>query len=136
MNPQPRWSVPAGSRVPADRGSDLLYQATFFRVKSLRVMLGFYLMTRRVVRQLEEGTDGLVGYSLFARPFQRRFWTLSIWRDRSSLMEFIRRDPHLEAMRRMPSRMESFEAVRWTAPRSDAPPWEEAFRRLAGRADG
>jgi hypothetical protein len=135
MSPHARWIVPAGSRVPSDRPSDRLYQVTFFRVKSLRVMLGFYLMTRKVVRRLEAGPDGLIGYALDARPFQRRFWTLSVWRDRRSLLAFIRGEPHLEAMRTMPPRMEAFQAADWTGPLSESPPWDEAFRRLSATAE-
>jgi hypothetical protein len=40
----------------------------------------------------------LIGFSLDAKPFSRKFWTLSVWEDQQSLNNFVRQVPHSKIM--------------------------------------
>jgi hypothetical protein len=50
-----------------------------------------------ICRQLAHA-DGLVGYTLRARPLAGDYWTLSIWRDANALRAFVAAAPHVTLM--------------------------------------
>jgi heme-degrading monooxygenase HmoA len=83
------------------------------------------------VRKQLEGTDGLVGFSLLARPLRKQYATLSIWDDEAALAAFARGQPHQRLTDDLASEMGPTQFVRWTMTGSEArPTWAEAFRRL------
>jgi hypothetical protein len=67
-----------------------------------------------------------------AKPFSRRFWTLSGWEDESALAEFVERVPHGEAMKAFaPHSQRKF--TQWKVSGSAIPlVWDEAIRRISG----
>ena len=107
--------------------------ASEFRLTSLRRVPGFFLAAMRIRRQVL-ASDGALGVSLVAKPFARRFWTLSAWRDRAALDAFVGQEPHRSTMRRFRPAMAQAKFVFWE---SDAlpVPWEEARGRLATAPD-
>jgi hypothetical protein len=49
--------------------------------------------TRQIEAQLAE-SKGLVGYSLRAKLFPRRFWAVAVWENDESLQSFVEGNPH------------------------------------------
>lgn len=90
----------------------------------------FIRMFRAVQSQLNE-SKGLLGYSMTAKFYRRRFWTLSVWEDEKSLMDFVMKIPHKNIMVSLRGHLNSPKFVRWRTVGSAVPPsWEEAYRRL------
>jgi heme-degrading monooxygenase HmoA len=83
------------------------------------------------VRKQLAGTDGVVGFSLLARPLQKQYATLSIWVDEAALAAFAEQNPHRELMANLSPEMGPTKFVRWTIKGSDGrPSWSDALRRL------
>jgi heme-degrading monooxygenase HmoA len=109
--------------------------ASSLPLRSLRATVRFFRFVRAIRRQLSN-SDGLIGYSLWAKPIAKRYWTLSVWRDETSLAAFMRASPHREIMARLRPDMEATTFVRWTVKGSDTPvAWEDAVRRLDAGTD-
>lgn len=87
----------------------------------------FFSFAFRIRAQLAR-THGVIGYALRAKPLSKGFWTLSVWESEDALMEFIRNDPHGEAM--VTFEMGPTKAIRWKLTGADVPPsWSDALRR-------
>lgn len=83
-------------------------------------------------KQQLRDADGLIGFSLVARPARKQYATLSVWRDDEALRQFAQGTPHGELMRELAPVMGKTAFVRWTIPGSAGrPSWSEAFRRLS-----
>jgi heme-degrading monooxygenase HmoA len=83
------------------------------------------------VRKQLSKTDGVVGFSLLARPLQKQYATLSIWEDEAALAAFADTSPHRELMADLSPEMAATKFVRWTIRGSDGrPSWSDALRRL------
>ena len=83
-----------------------------------------------VVCQLERA-DGLVGWSLRARPFAKTSWTLSAWTDERALGEFVRRMPHNAVVDKLRPHMGPTRFTTWKAGGSTLPiNWDDALTRL------
>lgn len=86
--------------------------------------------SRQVGKQLG-ATDGVVGFSLLARPMAKQYVTLSLWTDEAALAEFARSRPHQQLMTDLASEMAKTTFVRWQhAGASGRPEWSDALRRL------
>jgi hypothetical protein len=48
----------------------------------------------RVVRRQLLATEGVVGFSMLAKPLRKHYATLSVWRDESALEAFAQAHPH------------------------------------------
>ncbi|MBI1843176.1 MAG: DUF3291 domain-containing protein [Actinobacteria bacterium] len=84
------------------------------------------------VRKQLSATQGVVGFSLLARPVRKQYATLSIWEDEASLGAFAASKPHGELMASLSPEMAPTSFVRWTIKGSQGrPSWSEALRRLA-----
>ncbi|MGC1513357.1 MAG: DUF3291 domain-containing protein [Acidimicrobiales bacterium] len=83
------------------------------------------------VRKQLSATQGVVGFSLLARPVRRQYATLSVWDDDAALAAFADSSPHRELMASLSSEMAPTSFARWTIKGSDGrPSWAEALRRL------
>jgi hypothetical protein len=81
-----------------------------------------------VVSQLATA-DGLLGYSLLARPISKQFWTLSAWQNEPALRAFVQHPPHVRIMSALAPHMDKTSFVRWTVKGSDLPlRWDDALR--------
>ena len=115
-----------GSPAPDD---DLLAVLSYLPLKSYGRLLPFVVYTVQVVKQLA-ASDGLIGYSLLARPFSKAFWTLSAWRSEDALRTFVRSAPHVRIMTALASHMDQTKFVRWPVKGSQLPlQWNDALRR-------
>ena len=83
------------------------------------------------VRKQLAATDGVVGFSLLARPVRKQYATLSIWVDEHALAAFSDSNPHRELMAKLAPEMGPTKFLRWTIHGSDGrPSWKEALERL------
>lgn len=83
------------------------------------------------VRKQLAGTDGVVGFSLLARPWRKQYATLSVWVDEGALAAFADESPHHRLMSELSPDMGPTKFVRWKIGGSDGwPSWSEALRRL------
>lgn len=86
----------------------------------------------RTVRRQLASTDGVVGFSLLARPLRKQYATLSVWIGEDALDNFTAASPHREMMTDLASAMGPTTFVRWTIRGVDGrPSWTEALTRLA-----
>jgi hypothetical protein len=73
----------------------------------------------------------LIGYSLDARPFSKKFWTLSVWHDRQSLMNFVSQIPHSHIMRQLSPHLGKSQFAQWQLQAHEIPPaWHSAKARI------
>ena len=72
-----------------DADSEYLVLVSLLPLRSLGATFRLFRDMRAIRGQLARA-DGLIGYSLSAKPFARRYWTLSVWRDEAALEEYIR----------------------------------------------
>ncbi len=116
---------------------DYLVLLSYLPLQRLRTLPRFLRYTRAIQGQLR-GSKGLIGYTLDAHPLGKKFWTLSVWEDEASLMEFVRTGSHLDTIRELKGRMGRTRFVRWKAKGSEIPPsWEGALaRRWSEEAQG
>jgi len=84
------------------------------------------------VRKQLEATEGVMGFSLLARPLKKQYATLSVWSDEPALAAFAEATPHGKLMADLSREMGPTKFVRWTMKGSDGKPtWREALKRLA-----
>ena len=57
----------------------------------------FFFYTAQVVKQLASA-EGVLGYSVLARPLSKQFWTLSAWKDDAALRTFVQYPHHVRIM--------------------------------------
>jgi len=120
------------SGPPALHG-DYVALLSYLPLKSYWRVLPFVVYTAQVVKQLARA-DGLLGYSLLARPLSKRFWTLSVWKNEEALRAFVQHPPHVRIMTALAPHMDKTEFVRWTVKGSQLPlHWDDALARLADR---
>jgi hypothetical protein len=113
-----------------DLNGDFVALLSYLPLKSYWRMLPFFLYTAHVVKQLASA-EGLLGYSVLARPLSRRFWTLSAWRNEGALRAFVQHPPHVHVMTALAPYMGKTRFVRWAVKGSQLPPhWDDALSRL------
>ncbi len=89
----------------------LLVVTTRSRLRGPWLFPAMFVASRRIRRQLA-ATDGLVvGASIVAGPTE--FWTITVWRSRHLMQEFMRSGAHGEIMWRISRWLRSFWLFRW-----------------------
>lgn len=87
----------------------------------------------QIVRSQLGRTDGVVGFSMLARPIRKQYATLSVWTGEEALDRFAATEPHGALMARLAPLMGPTRFVRWTiAGHEGRPSWGDALDRLAG----
>lgn len=66
------------------------------------------------MRKQLAGTEGVVGFSLLARPWRKQYATLSIWTDEGALGAFADASPHRKLMSELSPEMGPTKFLRWT----------------------
>ena len=118
------------SFAPTHADSEYLALLSYLPIKRFRTIPRFLKYTFEIEQQLRE-SKGLIGYSLQAQPLSGRFWTLSVWEDDKALMEFVRRVPHGEVMKRLVRDMGETKFTQWKIKGSAVPvTWEDAKGRM------
>jgi hypothetical protein len=112
-------------------GGEYLVMASHLPLRSITSTLRFFRAVNAVRNQLSRA-EGLVGYTLRAKPLARDYWTLSVWNDDVALMNFMRTPPHVGVMGSLKPVMRPTRFVQWQITADDGlPSWTEAFERLA-----
>ena len=112
-------------------GTEYVGMASHLPLKKISSTVRFFRGVSAVRKQLR-GADGLVGYTLRAKPLARDYWTLSVWRDQSALHEFMGTPPHAQLMRSLKPLMGSTKFVQWKIVAAEGrPSWAAALERLA-----
>ena len=93
-------------------------------------MHSLFIFTMQINKQLAS-TEGLLGYSVLSRPFSKKFWTLSAWKDDAALHAFVKQQPHLQIMAALAPHLRQTKFLRWTVSASQLPlSWKDALRRF------
>jgi hypothetical protein len=104
--------------------------ASYLPLKRMTATVRFFRGVSAVRKQLASA-DGLVGYTLRARPLRRAYWTLSVWRDRDALQDFVRTSPHAELMGSLQPVMAKTKFAEWDISGADGrPTWSGALGHL------
>lgn len=112
---------------------DLQYVAllTELPLNSLLDLPEFTMYFWRIQSQLRTA-PGLMGYSFLANPLEKRFWTLSVWEDETSLNAFVVQGPHRATMKALGGKLGQTQFIRWTMRGSEYPPlWSEVLETRA-----
>ena len=102
-------------------GTEYLVLASYLPLKRITATVRFFRGVSAVRRQLATA-DGLVGYTLRAKPFARDYWTLSVWKEDRALREFMRTPPHVRLMTSLKPFMGPTKFVTWTISAADGRP--------------
>src|SRR5713226_8373678 len=98
-------------------------------LKKFRAIPIFLRYLFQIQKQLR-ATPGVIGYSLRAKVLSRNFWTLSAWADEETLMDFVAKIPHAQAMKAMEPHMGPTKFTKWKVLGTALPlRWEEAMER-------
>jgi len=123
--------LPWTSRSQMEPGPEYVVMASHLPLRKVSSTVRFFRAVSAVRSQLEH-TDGLVGYTLRAKPLARDYWTLSVWKDRAALQEFMRTSPHVEIMTSLKPLMEPTKFVYWSITAADGrPSFTDAMEHLA-----
>ena len=123
--------LPWTARGEMEAGHQYVVMASHLPLTKLASTVTFFRGVSAVRKQLA-GADGLVGYTLRAKPLAHDYWTLSVWTDRDALTEFMRAPPHVQLMSSLKPLMGPTKFVNWEITAADGrPSWEVAMERLA-----
>ncbi len=126
-------AIPSRTFGSPDPSGDFVALLSYLPIKSFWRLLPFVVYTVQIMKQLGMA-NGLLGYSLLAHPFSKRFWTLSVWKNEDALPTFVQHPPHVRIMNALTPHMDKTNFVRWTVKGSQLPlGWDDALHRLAGR---
>jgi quinol monooxygenase YgiN len=104
--------------------------ASYLPLKNFAGLFPLIRYAVQIIQQLGKA-EGLLGYSLFARPFSKQFWTLSVWRDEAALQAFVTNSPHIRIMTSLLPYMDKTKFAQWQVKGSDVPLlWDAAIARL------
>lgn len=122
--------LPWTARAKMEPGHTYLVMASHLPLTRIASTVRFLRAVAAIRKQLR-GADGLVGYTLRARPLARDYWTLSLWTDRSALQAFMRTPPHVRLMNSLRPVMGPTRFVQWEITSADGQPdWAGALQRL------
>jgi len=117
--------------APPAPGREYLALISFLPLRHFRAIPNFVRFTFQIQHQLKTSV-GLIGYSLDAKPFSRKFWTLSVWEGQQPLNDFVRQIPHRQVMQAMAPHMGRTQFAQWTVTNVDIPlDWPTAKARLS-----
>ena len=123
--------LPWTARGELEPGSEYLVMASHLPLARLTATVRFFRGVSAVRGQLATA-DGLVGYTLRAKPLARDYWTLSVLRDEAALRAFMRTSPHVGLMSSLRPVMGPTKFVTWTITAADGrPSMADGLRRLA-----
>ncbi len=123
--------LPWRSIAAVDKGREYLALLSYLPLNKYRKIPRFFQFSFQVHRQLLE-SPGAMGYSMRAKLLSRQFWTLSVWEDGRSLMNFVAKVPHGEVMKALSAHMGPTKFSQWKILGSAIPPkWDEATRRMS-----
>lgn len=116
---------------PMQPGHDYVVLASSIPPRSLASTRALFAGASAVRKQLAD-TDGVIGFSLLARPFRKQYATLSVWEDEAALEDFATSQPHAQLMADLSPAMAPTRFARWKMSSGEArPSWRDALQRLS-----
>ena len=79
--------LPWTARAEMEPGTGYLVMASHLPLKRITATVRFFRGVSAVRKQMA-AAEGLIGYTLRAKPLARDYWTLSVWKDNTSHREF------------------------------------------------
>lgn len=123
--------IPWKSLAPVESGREYIALLSYLPLRHYSKLPMFFRYSAKINGQLR-ATPGAIGYSMRAKLFTRRFWTLSVWDNDKALMEFVAKVPHGDAMKKIAPYMDKTNFWRWKLSSSGIPPqWDDAMRRAS-----
>lgn len=117
--------------VPSVKDREYLALLSYLPLNRYSKIPLFMCYSMGIMRQIA-GSPGAIGYSMRAKLFSRRFWTLSVWEDSAALMEFVSKVPHSKSMKAIAPFMGQTKFTQWKVVGSALPlRWDEAIRRMS-----
>jgi len=113
--------LPWTARAELEPGTYYLVMASHLPLSRISSTVRFFRSVSAVRKQLA-AADGLVGYTLRAKPLARDYWTLSVWKNETALREFMRSPPHVQIMGSLKPFMGRTKFVTWTISAADGRP--------------
>jgi heme-degrading monooxygenase HmoA len=113
--------LPCTARAEMEPGTGYLVMASHLPLTRITATVRFFRGVFAVRKQLA-AADGLIGYTLRAKPVARDYWTLSVWKDNAALREFMRTSPHVQLMTSLKPYMGPTKFVTWTISAADGLP--------------
>ena len=113
--------LPWTARAEMEPGTGYLVMASHLPLKRITATVRFFRGVFAVRKQLTTA-DGLIGYTLRAKPLARDYWTLSVWKDNTALREFMRTPPHVQLITSLKPLMGPTKFVTWTISAADGRP--------------
>ena len=113
--------LPWTARAEMEPGAAYLVMASHLPLNRITATVRFFRAVSAVRKQLATA-DGLIGYTLRAKPLAREYWTLSVWKDDAALRQFMRTSPHVSVMTSLRPVMGTTKFVTWTASAEDGRP--------------
>ena len=108
---------------------EFLCIATYLPIRNWRHVFPFLNLSRKVQNQLTN-TVGVIRYSVKADFFHKKFWTFTVWSDRSYIEPFVKKNPHAEAISRFKDWAGAGAAfVEWTS-KDGSIDWNMAYEKL------
>jgi heme-degrading monooxygenase HmoA len=97
-------------------------------LESFRMMPAFFSYSGKIQAQLKR-SPGLIGFSLNAHVFRKKFWTLSVWESAEAIALFVHEKPHKEVMEALQGKFRNARFIQWRISGFQYPPsWNHAFR--------
>jgi hypothetical protein len=123
--------TPWKSLAAVDKDCEYLALLSYLPLNRYSKIPQFMRFSMEIMRQIA-ASPGAVGYTLRARFFTRKFWTLSVWKDSVALMDFVAQVPHSKSMKAMAPFMGKTKFSQWKVAGSAVPlRWDEAIRRMS-----
>ncbi len=96
-------------------------------------VLNDFLAGAVAVIEQAKASDGGMGADALAEA-NDTWWTISAWRDRASIDDFVRTEPHLSVMDHLDEWCDEASFVDWEQDSAELPDWQTCFQHLV--ADG
>lgn len=123
--------IPWKSLAAAEKDREYLALLSYLPLNRYSKIFAFMRFSGQINKQLR-ATPGAIGYSMRAKLFTRRFWTLSVWESSAALMDFVAKVPHSESMKAMAPFMGKTKFAQWKVSGAAVPlRWDEAIRRIS-----
>jgi quinol monooxygenase YgiN len=81
------------------------------------------------VLEQAKGSEGCVGTDVLAEAHDT-WWTVSAWRDRTTMRAFVGVEPHLTTMAHLDEWCDEATFVDWEQPGEEIPDWPTCYARL------
>jgi len=123
-------TVPWTTISSPEPGRTYLALISYLPLRHFSAIPNFFRFSLQTRGQLKV-TPGVIGYSFEAKPFSRKFWTLSVWEDQQSLNNFVRQIPHSQIMQALAPHMGKSQFSQWGVTHAEIPlDWSSAKARL------